>query len=94
MVPESPLGLTLVRSRGGELSGNPIYLACFFPDSNQGVINWKSLPEELGVGGWGSRVARGPALCIKRETHVSGSGKLTQAFPGSGVGGLTVSAPK
>lgn len=50
MVPESPLGLTLVRSRGGELGGNPIYLACFFPDSNQGVINWKSLAEEVGVG--------------------------------------------
>ena len=50
MFTKSPLGLTLVGSRGGKDNGNPIYLACLSLGSNQGVINWKSLSEELEGG--------------------------------------------
>lgn len=60
-----------------------MYLACFFPDSNQGIIKWKSLSAALGGrGSGGSMVSRGFTFCVERvlSNSFSSSEKQTQSF--------------
>lgn len=74
-------------------NGNPMYLACFFPDSNQGVIKWKSLSAALGGrGSEGSMVSRGFTFCVERvlSSSFSRSEKQTQSFWGPRFSGWLV----